>query len=68
MVREPATIRNAVPDSKENKQKCYCPKCPSYPHDYDGDLLFCGTNASNCDINAQGCLCHNCPIYFEYGL
>lgn len=68
MVREPATIRDAVPDSKENKQKCYCPKCPSYPHDYNGDLLFCGKNASNCDINAQGCLCYNCSIYFEYGL
>lgn len=68
MVAEPASIRTKIPDSKENRQKCHCPLCPSYPHACGGDILFCGTYASRCDIEAQGCLCNTCPIYFQYDL
>ncbi len=65
MVSEQASIRNKIPDTKENKEKCHCPVCPSYPRDCDGEILFCGTHASQCDIGAEGCLCNTCPIFFE---
>jgi methylamine---glutamate N-methyltransferase subunit C len=68
MVQEPGNIRIKVPDSSENRQKCHCRLCPSYPHDCAGEILFCGKNASKCDIKTEGCLCDHCPIYGEYGL
>lgn len=68
MVTEPANIRLKVPDSEENRQKCYCRLCPSFPHDCSGEILFCGKNHSKCDISAQGCLCNRCPVYSEYSL
>ena len=68
MVQESINIRIKVPDSSENRQKCHCRLCPSYPHDCSGEILFCGKNASECDIKAEGCLCNRCPVYGEYGL
>jgi methylamine---glutamate N-methyltransferase subunit C len=68
MATEPVNIRLKVPDSEENRQKCYCRLCPSFPHDCSGEILFCGKNASRCGIKAQGCLCNRCPVYAEFGL
>jgi methylamine---glutamate N-methyltransferase subunit C len=68
MVQEPSDIRIKVPYSSENRQKCHCRLCPSYPHDCAGEILFCGKNASKCDIKIEGCLCNRCPVYVEYGL
>jgi methylamine---glutamate N-methyltransferase subunit C len=68
MVQEISNIRLKVPDSSENRQKCHCRLCPSYPHDCSGEILFCGKNASKCEIKAEGCICNRCPIYGEYGL
>lgn len=69
MVAESANIRTRIKDSKENRDKCHCPMCPSYPlhchSEIDGEILFCGTDASKCDIETSGCLCNTCPVYFE---
>lgn len=65
---EPASIRTEIPDSEENRKKCHCPVCPSYPNHGNDEHLYCGTDASKCDIEAQGCLCDTCTIYYEYEL
>ncbi|MBZ2164569.1 glutamate synthase-related protein [Methanobacterium spitsbergense] len=62
---ESRKIRINVVDSEENRSRCYCRLCPSYPHDCEGEILFCGKKASKCEINAKGCLCSKCPIYSE---
>lgn len=58
----------AVEDTKENREKCLCPDCPSYPHDCKGEILYCGLGKSDCEIKARGCNCSNCPVYYEYKL
>lgn len=68
MVLEPVSIRYKIQDTEENRKKCHCHLCPSYPHECKGDLLYCGTHASEYDINSRGCICDTCPIYYEYGL
>ncbi|RJS48272.1 MAG: FMN-binding glutamate synthase family protein [Methanobacterium sp.] len=68
MSDEPGNIRVNVPDSKENRQKCICRLCHSYPHDCEGEILFCSTKESECDIKAKSCLCNKCPVYIEYDL
>jgi glutamate synthase domain-containing protein 2 len=65
MVVELASIRTKISDTKENREECHCPLCPSYPHQCDGEILFCGIDVSHCDIEAQGCLCNTCPVFFE---
>jgi len=60
--------KRKVEDSTKNRKKCGCPYCPSYPHDCSGDILFCATGKSSCDINAKGCICDSCPVYEEYEL
>ncbi|MCX9010145.1 MAG: glutamate synthase-related protein [Candidatus Methanoperedens sp.] len=57
-----------VQDTRENREKCLCPGCPSYPHDCAGEILYCGLGKSDCDIKARGCNCINCPVYYEYKL
>lgn len=57
-----------VKDSQANRHRCLCPKCPSLPEDCSGEILYCAAGASACDVNAQGCVCGGCPVYFEYGL
>ena len=54
-----------VQDTGENRSKCLCPGCPSYPHDCKGEILYCGLGKSDCDIDARGCNCINCPVYYE---
>ncbi len=68
MADERGNIRIKVSDSEENRQKCLCRLCHSYPHDCEGELLFCGSKASKCDIEAKTCLCNKCPVYRENGL
>ena len=53
-------------DTVKNRKKCICLKCPSYPNDCKGEILYCGTIKSKCDINAKGCICNTCPVYAEY--
>ncbi|HWR26668.1 MAG TPA: glutamate synthase-related protein, partial [candidate division Zixibacteria bacterium] len=57
-----------VNDTAENRKKCLCPECPSYPRDCRGEILFCALGKSECDIKAGGCNCSICPVYYENGL
>jgi len=59
--------RRKIADSEENKKKCACPFCPSYPHNCNGEVLFCARDKSPCEIKVKGCICNTCPIYHEYG-
>lgn len=59
--------RKKIEDSKENRKKCACPFCPSYPHNCNGEVLFCAKDKKSCDIKINGCICNTCPIYHEYG-
>ncbi|MDD5489117.1 MAG: glutamate synthase-related protein [Candidatus Moranbacteria bacterium] len=56
-----------VQNSEENRKKCLCPSCPSYPHDCNGELLYCAEEVghSRCDIDAKGCLCPGCVVWAE---
>lgn len=63
-----AETRRKIKDSKENRNKCACPYCPSFPHDCSGEILYCATGKSSCDINAEVCICNTCSIYYEYEL
>lgn len=59
-----------VKNTDKNREKCVCFKCPSYPRDCRGEVLFCSEDigASKCDIDAKGCICNICPVYFENNL
>jgi len=57
-----------VANTEENRKKCLCPKCPSYPHDCPEELLYCAVGKSKCEISAKGCLCPGCPVYYENDL
>lgn len=54
-----------VEDSKENREKCICSKCPSFPEGCKGETLYCTGKNSKCDIRSRGCICNICPVYFE---
>jgi glutamate synthase domain-containing protein 2 len=54
-----------VEDSVENREKCICASCPSYPHACQGEVLYCARGASSCDISVKGCSCPLCPVYAE---
>ncbi len=56
-----------VEDTKENRKKCICPGCPSYPV-CKGERLYCSVGKSACDIKAAGCICDQCPVYAENNL
>jgi len=30
-----------------------------------GEILYCATGKSNCDIDVKGCICNICPVYHE---
>jgi len=54
-----------VPHNEENKQKCVCPRCPSYPGGCKGELLYCAGVSSDCNIAVRGCNCPICLVYAE---
>ncbi len=57
-----------VEDNENNRKKCICPKCPSYPHDSSGEVLYCSRGMSHCDIPAKGCICNGCAVFAENNL
>jgi glutamate synthase domain-containing protein 2 len=57
-----------VEDTKENREACLCPGCPSYPHHCRGERLYCAIGSTSCEIHAKGCLCPECSVYESYGL
>lgn len=57
-----------VQDTPQNRKKCMCPGCPSFPHDCSGEKLYCGVGKSACDIHVNWCVCPGCPVYVENNL
>ena len=57
-----------VPDTSENRERCLCPSCPSFPHGCKGEILFCSTGSSTCEVRARGCFCPECLVYSTYSL
>ncbi len=57
-----------IKNTPENRDKCHCKVCPSYPYKCGGEVLYCSKGPSNCDISPQVCICDTCPIYYEYEL
>ena len=58
-----------VPDTNETRSSCICPQCPSFPGGgCRGEVLYCSTGASACEVRALGCLCPGCPVYDDYHL
>ncbi|BDZ70971.1 glutamate synthase-related protein [Methanobacterium petrolearium] len=57
-----------IKNTPENRAKCHCSFCPSYPHDCPDELLYCSTGASECEVPVNGCICNTCPLYYEYQL
>jgi len=54
-----------VLDSEENRKKCFCPGCPSFPKNCQGEILYCAKGKSDCDIRPEGCICNICKVYSE---
>ena len=58
-----------VPDTPENRGSCICPGCPSYPGGAcAGEILYCSTGASRCEVKPLGCSCPGCSVYEDYHL
>jgi glutamate synthase domain-containing protein 2 len=57
-----------VDDSPENRERCICPKCPTYARGCETTTAFCAAGHTHCDISAMGCICTACPVYREYRL
>lgn len=57
-----------VKDTSENRKKCICPNCPSFPADCGDEILYCSLGKSGCDIETRGCVCGGCPVYSENDL
>lgn len=68
MVQDPETKLMKIKNSPENRAKCHCKVCPSYPYKCGGEELYCSKGPSKCDVDPETCICDTCPIYFEYDL
>ncbi len=68
MVQDSEAKLMKIKNSPENRAKCHCKVCPSYPFKCGGEDLYCGKGPSKCDVDAEICICDTCPIYFEYDL
>jgi methylamine---glutamate N-methyltransferase subunit C len=53
-----------VPNTPENKARCLCGGCPSYPAEGG---FFCA-RAYREDITKRGCLCSDCANFKDFGL
>lgn len=58
-------MKKMVKDTQENRKKCICSGCPTYPESCKGEVLYCAVGKSSCDTFAKGCICDSCPVYFE---
>lgn len=68
MVQDSESKLMKIMNSPENRAKCHCKLCPSYPYKCGGEVLYCGKGPSKCDVDAEVCICDTCPIYFEHDL
>ncbi len=60
--------KKVMEDTPENREKCHCHYCPSYPEKCEGALLYCVTGSSACETPVRGCICNTCPLYYEFQL
>ena len=51
--------------TEENRTKCICPSCLSYPRICGGEILYCARARSLCKIQIKQCICNRCPVYTE---
>ena len=68
MVPDSPGEKKGIEDTPENRKKCHCQYCPSYPKNCENELLYCFIGPSKCKIPVKGCICNTCPIYYEYHL
>ena len=52
-------------DSEENRAKCICASCLSFPRICGGEALYCSRGPSRCEIEIKQCICDQCPVYIE---
>jgi len=58
-------INDVTPDIKN---KCICPKCPTFPSKYPDERLYCGVGNSKSKIDYWGCICPTCPVAHSHAL
>ncbi len=68
MVQDTEKKLMSIKNTPENRDKCHCKVCPSYPYKCGGEVLYCSKGPSKCDISPEVCICDTCPIYYEYEL
>jgi glutamate synthase domain-containing protein 2 len=68
MVQDSEEKLMKIKNTPENRNKCHCKVCPSYPYKCGGEVLYCSKGPSKCDIDPEVCICNTCPLYFEYEL
>lgn len=49
---------------KDLRQKCICPRCPTYNDCMRKgyELLYCMAGKSPCKVERYGCVCGSCPV------
>ncbi len=52
-------------NTEENRQKCICASCLSFPRICGGETLYCAIGPSKCEIEIRQCICNICKVYIE---
>ncbi|HEX7468323.1 MAG TPA: glutamate synthase-related protein [Methanobacterium sp.] len=68
MVQDSEKKLMKIKNTPENRDKCHCRVCPSYPYKCGGEVLYCSKGSSHCDIAPEVCICNTCPVFYEYEL
>jgi len=68
MVQDSEEKLMRIKNTPENRNRCHCRVCPSYPYKCGGEVLYCSKGPSKCDIDPVLCICNTCPVYYEYEL
>lgn len=57
-----------VPNIEENTTRCLCPGCPTYNKCMKSrdQRLFCSRGNTKCNLDEEGCICGECPVWKEY--
>ena len=53
MVQDSEKKLMKIKNTPENRDKCHCKVCPSYPYKCGGEVLYCSKGPSDCDICTQ---------------
>ena len=59
-----------VDDTAQNAGRCFCPDCPTYDECMKKahQRLFCSRGKTDCEPQANSCICGRCPVWASYGL